>query len=349
MARPTPLSGFPEWLPAQRIVEQHVLDVLREVFELHGFASIETRAVEPLDQLLRKGETDKEVYVLRRLQADPDDQAAPAGGDASGSTLGLHFDLTVPLARYVLENAGHLEFPFRRYQVQKAWRGERPQEGRYREFVQADIDVIGRDTLSFHHEVEVAQVMAEAFARLPLPAGAHAGQQPPADRGLLPRRRRRRRVRSPDVMRVDRQDRQGQRLTRVVAMLVDEVGLTSEQAQACVALTAVTADGDELAGKVKDLGVAHRAARRGRRRAVASPAAARPRCAPTGSRSSRTCASRVASTTTPAPSTRPGWPASSTSARSAPAVATTRWPVTAGRRTRVSASRWASPAPSGRC
>ena len=71
MARPTPLSGFPEWLPAQRIVEQHVLDVLREVFELHGFASVETRAVEPLDQLLRKGETDKEVYVLRRLQADP--------------------------------------------------------------------------------------------------------------------------------------------------------------------------------------------------------------------------------------------------------------------------------------
>ena len=71
MARPTPLSGFPEWLPAQRIVEQHVLSVLREVFELHGFASIETRAVEPLDQLLRKGETDKEVYVLRRLQADP--------------------------------------------------------------------------------------------------------------------------------------------------------------------------------------------------------------------------------------------------------------------------------------
>ena len=75
MARPTPLSGFPEWLPAQRIVEQHVLDALREVFELHGFASIETRAVEPLDQLLRKGETDKEVYVLRRLQADPDEQA----------------------------------------------------------------------------------------------------------------------------------------------------------------------------------------------------------------------------------------------------------------------------------
>src|ERR687897_2181361 len=168
MARPTPLSGFPEWLPAQRIVEQHVLDVLREVFELHGFASVETRAVEPLEQLLRKGETDKEVYVLRRLQADPQDPAS-GGGEVPGSTLGLHFDLTVPLARYVLENAGHLEFPFRRYQLQKAWRGERPQEGRYREFTQADVDVIGKETLAFHHEVEVAQVIAAAFARLPLP------------------------------------------------------------------------------------------------------------------------------------------------------------------------------------
>ncbi len=255
MARPTPLSGFPEWLPSQRIVEQHVLDVLREVFELHGFASIETRAVEPLDQLLRKGETDKEVYVLRRLQADPDEQAAPVGGDGSGSTLGLHFDLTVPLARYVLENAGHLEFPLRRYQVQKAWRGERPQEGRYREFVQADIDVIGRDTLSFHHEVEVAQVMAEAFARLPFPPvrmqvnsrrlieGYYLGV------GVTPGQ-------VPDVMRViDKIDKVTPDV--VVAMLVDDVGLTSEQAQACVALTAVTADGDELAGKVKDLGVSH--------------------------------------------------------------------------------------------
>src|SRR5689334_9211173 len=105
MARPTPLSGFPEWLPEGRLVEQHVLDVLRRTFELHGFAGIETRAVEPLDQLLRKGETSKEVYVLSRLQEDPDSPSDRAG------RLGLHFDLTVPFARYVLENAGHLAFP----------------------------------------------------------------------------------------------------------------------------------------------------------------------------------------------------------------------------------------------
>ena len=160
MAKITPLSGFPEWLPGERIVEQHVVDTVRTVFELHGFASIETRSVEPLDRLLSKGETDKEIYVLRRLQADADD---------NDSGLGLHFDLTVPFARYVLENAGKLDFPFRRYQIQKAWRGERPQEGRYREFLQADIDVVGRDTLPFHYEVEAPLVIAEALSRLPIP------------------------------------------------------------------------------------------------------------------------------------------------------------------------------------
>src|SRR5258708_10698118 len=102
------------------MIEQTVLDRLRSTFELYGFAPLETRAVEPLDQLLRKGETSKEVYLLRRLQAE----------DAEDDSLGLHFDLTVPFARYVLENAGKLQFPFRRYQIQKVWRGERPQEGR---------------------------------------------------------------------------------------------------------------------------------------------------------------------------------------------------------------------------
>ena len=156
MARTAPLSGFPELLPAQRHVEQQVLARLARTFELHGFANLETRAVEPLEQLLRKGETSKEVYVLRRLQA------AEEGADAG---LGLHFDLTVPFARYVLEHAGKLEFPFRRYQVQKVWRGERPQEGRFREFRQADVDVVDAGTLAPHHEVEVPLVLADVLAR----------------------------------------------------------------------------------------------------------------------------------------------------------------------------------------
>ncbi|MEJ5915780.1 histidine--tRNA ligase [Pseudokineococcus sp. 1T1Z-3] len=163
---PRPLSGFPELLPGERVVEEHVLDVLREVFELHGFVGLETRAVEPLSVLLRKGDIDKEVYAVRRLAEVADDGAAAQPSD---DVLALHYDLTVPFARYVLENAGKLAFPFRRYQVQKVWRGERPQEGRFREFRQADVDVVDAGSLAAHHEAELPLVMADAFARLPLP------------------------------------------------------------------------------------------------------------------------------------------------------------------------------------
>ena len=158
MARIAPLSGFPEWLPEGRAVETHILRTVQRTFELHGFVDIETRAVEPLEQLLSKGETSKEVYLLRRLQAEED--------RTDDKTLGLHFDLTVPFARYVLENAGHLAFPFKRYQIQKVWRGERPQDGRYREFTQADIDVVGQGELPFHFEVELPLVIAEALGSL---------------------------------------------------------------------------------------------------------------------------------------------------------------------------------------
>ena len=149
----TPISGFPEFLPDERIVEQHFLDVIRETFELHGFPSIETRAVEPVERLLGKGgDADKEIYGITRLADE---------GEARDVELGLHFDLTVPFARYVLENAGHLSFPFRRYQVQKVWRGERPQEGRYREFTQADIDVVDVG--------ELAPPLPSSPARRPMP------------------------------------------------------------------------------------------------------------------------------------------------------------------------------------
>ena len=123
MSKPTPLSGFPELLPAQRAVEREVIDSLSRTFELHGFANIETRVVEPLDRA-GQGRRDR--------QGDLRPPAARTPSPTRRPSLGLHFDLTVPFARYVLENAGHLEFPFRRYQIQPAWRGERPQEGRYR-------------------------------------------------------------------------------------------------------------------------------------------------------------------------------------------------------------------------
>ena len=243
MARPTPLSGFPELLPAQRLVENEVLATLTSTFELHGFGSLETRAVEPLDQLLRKGETSKEVYVLKRLQAGEDD---------SGPGLGLHFDLTVPFARYVLENAGHLEFPYRRYQVQKVWRGERPQEGRFREFTQADIDVVGRDVLPFHHDVEVARVMVDALTRLSflpplrlqvnnrkLVQGFYAGL------GV---------VDLDATMRVvDKLDKLPE--TEVRRLLLDEAGLDEKQADACLRLAAVSATDGSFVEEVRSLGV----------------------------------------------------------------------------------------------
>ena len=246
MSKPTPLSGFPEFLPEQRFVELHVLERLRRTFELHGFASVETRAVEPLDQLLRKGETSKEVYVLRRLQADPD------GGD---SGMGLHFDLTVPFARYVLENAGKLDFPFRRYQIQKAWRGERPQEGRFREFTQADIDIVGKDSLAFHHDIEVARVMAEAMAGLAdlLPAMRLQVNNRKLIQGFYAG------IGADDidsVMRVvDKIDKVPAEV--VAKMLVDEAGLDQSQAQRCLELADIRSTDTAFVGRVRALGVSN--------------------------------------------------------------------------------------------
>jgi histidyl-tRNA synthetase len=251
MARPTPLSGFPEWLPDGRVVEQHVLDTLRRTFELHGFAGIETRAVEPLDQLLRKGETSKEVYVLRRLQEEADGSEA----DRSGQ-LGLHFDLTVPFARYVLENAGHLAFPFQRYQIQKVWRGERPQDGRFREFVQADIDVVGAGDLPYHYEVDLPLVMAEAL-------GALREIGVPPVRILVNNRRvaegfyRGLGLTDVDgVLRsIDKLDKIGP--DKVAGLLVAETGATDAQAQACLALAAIHGGDTGVVDRVRELAASH--------------------------------------------------------------------------------------------
>jgi histidyl-tRNA synthetase len=153
----TKVSGFVEWLPEQRIVELRWLDEIRRTFESYGFCSIETPSVEEIEALLAKGETDKEIYIIKRLQGE---------GDKSDARLGLHYDLTVPLARYVAEHYNDLVFPFKRYQIQRVWRGERPQEGRYREFYQCDIDVINNNTLPMHFDAEMAAIVYEIFQRL---------------------------------------------------------------------------------------------------------------------------------------------------------------------------------------
>ena len=246
MARKASLSGFPEWLPAERVVEQHVLDTLRQTFELHGFANIETRAVETRGQLLRKGEIDKEVYGLSRLAAENENKDDP-------NALALHFDLTVPFARYVVENAGHLAFPFRRYQMQKVWRGERPQDGRFREFTQADIDVVGDGTLAFSYDVELALTIADALSALPIgDFRLRVNNRKLAEgfyRGLG--------LDDPDaVLRaIDKLEKIGNEA--VATILIDEVGATREQADAALALAAIRTLDTSFVEQVRALGVEH--------------------------------------------------------------------------------------------
>lgn len=242
MARKASLSGFPELLPQERMIEQHVIDTLRRSFELHGFASIETRAVETVAQLLRKGEIDKEVYAVSRLQNDD------AGKDAA---LALHFDLTVPFSRYVVENAGHLDFPFRRYQIQKAWRGERPQEGRMREFTQADFDVVGDGELSFKYDVELVLLATAALSALPIPAfklrvnnrklaeGFYRGLGLADTAGVL---------RS-----IDKLEKIG--ADAVAKLLQDDLGATAEQAAAALALAQIRTEDLSFVDQVRALGV----------------------------------------------------------------------------------------------
>lgn len=156
--KPKAISGYPEWLPELRLVELEWLDHIRKTFESYGFCSIETPSVEELDVLLAKGETDKEIYVLNRLQATEEDQKE--------ARLGLHFDQTVPFARYTAQHFNDLVFPFKRYQMQRVWRGERPQLGRCREFYQCDIDVINVDHLPLSFDAEMPAVIYEALMGL---------------------------------------------------------------------------------------------------------------------------------------------------------------------------------------
>ncbi len=156
--KPKAISGFPEYSPAVQWVADLLVARIRKTFELHGFVPIETPAVERLEVLQAKGgDVDKEMYVLQRLHA-------VEGADKP--KYGLHYDLTVPFARYVAAHFNELVFPFKRYQIQPCWRGERPQEGRYRQFVQCDIDVVCVESLPLVFDCEVPLIMYEALRAL---------------------------------------------------------------------------------------------------------------------------------------------------------------------------------------
>ena len=160
---PSPISGFPEWSPAERIVEQQMIDQIRASFERFGFSPIETPAVERNAVLTAKGgeETERQIYSLTGLHPQ-------SSGDARDYSL--HFDLTVPLARYVAQHNNEIVFPFRRYQIQKVWRGERPQHGRFREFTQCDIDIVGDGRLSLMADAEIPAVISTVFTSLDIGA-----------------------------------------------------------------------------------------------------------------------------------------------------------------------------------
>ena len=159
--KPALLRGFDqEYLPHEQLQFNHLVDVIRRNFELYGFLPIETPSAERREVLTSKGGVEKEIYALTRLAEADDDEAATKGA--------LRFDLTVPLARYVAMRERELAFPFRRYQIQRVWRGETPQarKGRFREFYQCDIDIINREKLSYLAEAEIPSVVYSVFREM---------------------------------------------------------------------------------------------------------------------------------------------------------------------------------------
>jgi histidyl-tRNA synthetase len=158
-----------ELLPREQVAFQRMLDAIRGTFEAYGFLPVETPVFELTDVLLTKsgGETERQVYFVQSTGALEKSAQEPEGGPRPAlPELALRFDLTVPLARYVAEHEHELAFPFRRYQMQRVYRGERAQRGRFREFYQCDIDVIGKDALSIRFDAEIPAVINATFEKL---------------------------------------------------------------------------------------------------------------------------------------------------------------------------------------
>jgi len=227
--KPRTLSGFMELLPKPQQQMERMMSILRETYALYGFTPLDTPAIEAAEVLLAKGggETEKQIYRFTKGDAD----------------LALRFDLTVPLAKYVAQHYGELSFPFRRYQIGKVYRGERAQRGRFREFYQADIDIIGDGQLDILNEAEIPSIIYQTFSRMGLSRfqirvnnrkilnGFYAMQGLEAQAG--------------DIMRtVDKLDKIG--ADKVREMLVDDAALTDEQASQVLAFIAIEGSNDEV-------------------------------------------------------------------------------------------------------
>ena len=212
--QPRTLSGFMELLPRQQMVMERIMEILRETYSLYGFTPLDTPIIEASEVLLAKGggETEKQIYRFTKGDAD----------------LSLRFDLTVPLAKYVALHYNDLSFPFRRYQIGKVYRGERAQRGRFREFYQADIDIIGDGKLDVTNEAEIPAIIYQVFTRL----GLHRFQIRVNNRkilngfyamlGLTDK--------AGDIMRtVDKLDKIGAEKVRDL-LTAEDIGLTEDQA-----------------------------------------------------------------------------------------------------------------------
>lgn len=231
MAEMTPrtLSGFMELLPKPQQQMERMMDILRRTYSLYGFTPLDTPVIEAAEVLLAKGggETEKQIYRFNKGDAD----------------LALRFDLTVPLAKYVALHYNDLSFPFRRYQIGKVYRGERAQRGRFREFYQADIDVIGDGKLDITNEAEMPAIIYRAFSELGLRRFCIRVNNRKilngfyAMLGLTDK--------AGDIMRtVDKLDKIG--AEKVRTLLTDEVGVSAESADEILKFIAITGSNDQV-------------------------------------------------------------------------------------------------------